>query len=175
MLDTLVAPAGIRVAEASPEPVLVLRIWRPDETVRAKLAQQGWPTVPNGVTALDDQCSVAWVAPGEWVLIGRDAPAIVARATTLLDGTPHHLSDLSAATLRIGIEDPKARRLIAKACSLDLHSRVFGPGRCARSIFAQLPALLLCTAPDRFELQVDVSWRDYLLAWLRQAFQDLSS
>ncbi len=175
MLDTLVALDGIHVGEAAAEPVLVLRIWRPDKAVHAALAQQGWPTEPNSVSTLDDDGRVAWVAPGEWVLLGRDAAAIVARAAPALDGTHYHLSDLSAASLRISIEGQNARRLIAKGCSLDLHPQVFGPGRCARSVFAQLPVLVLCRAEDIFELQVDVSWRDYLLSWLRQAMQDLSS
>lgn len=166
---------GIRVFEAPPETVLVLRLWRPDAAIRATLAQQAWPTAPNSVSASGEGCRVAWVAPGEWLLMGRDAAAIAACATAALDGTPHHLSDVSAATFRVDVEGANARRLLAKACSLDLHRRAFGQGSCARSVFAQLPVLVMRVAEDGFELHFDVSWRDYVLTWLRQAVQDIAS
>jgi len=59
-----------------------------------------------------------------------------------------------------------SRDLLAGACSLDLHPCVFSPGRCARTLLAQVPALIMTTdVPNVFRILADASFNDHLRAW----------
>jgi sarcosine oxidase subunit gamma len=57
-----------------------------------------------------------------------------------------------------------------KGCSLDLHPREFGPGRCAQSTLAKAQIILhqLDDGPT-YDLYVARSFAEYLWAWLEDA------
>jgi sarcosine oxidase subunit gamma len=63
---------------------------------------------------------------------------------------------------------PRARDLLAHGCALDLHPRVFGPGRCAQTMLARAQVVLL-PRPDDFLVLVRSSFAAYLSEWLLDA------
>jgi sarcosine oxidase subunit gamma len=164
-------PEALDILGPSPCDVAVLRLRAPTAAHLAALGAAfglAWPMAPN--TSAHGSASVLWLAPGEWAIIGID-PAVAARhAAATLDGALYHLADVSDGTVQFQIGGARSRDLLAKGCSLDLHARVFRPGACARTRFAQLHALLhLPAAGDRFDLFVDASVSAYLSAWLHDA------
>jgi sarcosine oxidase subunit gamma len=80
------------------------------------------------------------------------------------------VNELGSGQTVIELAGPRAREIIAKGCPLDLHPRVFGPGRCAQSRLARtLVTIAQIDAAPRFELIVRRSYADYLWQWLADA------
>jgi sarcosine oxidase, subunit gamma len=163
---------GLTVTE-TPVALSRLNLRAADETVTSALGAAlglSWPTTPNTVAGAKPM--VAWLAPGEWAIFAAAESIfdIIARAC---DGRLHHLADLSAGRRQWRIEGAKARTLIAKGCSLDTHPSVLGAGRCAQSLLAQVPILLIRDREDlSFGVIADASFSGHLRAWVTDACQE---
>lgn len=77
---------------------------------------------------------------------------------------------MSAQRTTIDIAGPYARDVLAHGCSLDLHPRAFGPGRCANTQLAKAQTVLqqLDQTPT-FRVHVRASFAEYLGRWLLDA------
>jgi len=132
------------------------------------------PQAPNSVTS-NGELRALWLGPNEWLLIG---PAgreteLVRSLRASLAGQHAAVTDVSEARTCILVAGPKARELLARGVSLDLHPRVFGAGRCGQTGLAGANVILEQT-DDRpsFEIAVLNSFADHLWRWLERAGQD---
>jgi sarcosine oxidase subunit gamma len=132
------------------------------------------PQAPNSVER-GGELRALWLGPNEWLLIG---PA--GRETDLtrnlrasLAGQHVNVTDVSEARTCILVAGPKARELLARGISLDLHPRMFGPGRCAQTGLAGAN-IFLEQIDDRpgFEIAVLNSFANHLWHWLERAGED---
>jgi sarcosine oxidase, subunit gamma len=115
---------------------------------------------------------VLCLAPGDWLIVSREhtASGLRQRLEPDLAGQGLALVDVTDAFATIEVHGPAARELLAKGCGLDVHRHSFVTGRCARTRFAQTPALIECIDDSpRFELSVARSYFDYLYSWLKDA------
>ncbi|MCB1713706.1 MAG: sarcosine oxidase subunit gamma [Candidatus Competibacteraceae bacterium] len=129
------------------------------------------PCVPN--TVIDDGELVAyWLGPDEWLIVSPGD-----REHSLEQALRVALADLFAAVTAISggqtvivLQGKHARDVLAGCCTLDLHPRVFGPGRCAQSLLGKAPILIRQVDDSpRFELIVRRSFADYLWLWLNDS------
>jgi sarcosine oxidase subunit gamma len=110
-----------------------------------------------------------WLGPDEWLILGpgggeRD---IAARLRAALGDIHAAVTDVSEARTAIAVAGPRARELLAKGTSIDLHPRVFGPGRCVQTGFAGANIILRQTDElPSFELLVLNSFAEHLWLWL---------
>jgi sarcosine oxidase subunit gamma len=136
------------------------------------------PTEPNTV-ASSPAWSVLWLGPDEWLVLGPDgaAPDLVELLRGLLAGQRGSAVDLSANRTTIELTGPSAREVLEQGCPLDLHPRVFGPGRCVQTMLARAQVVIWRPASDAadggpgetFRLLVRGSFAGYLAAWLTDA------
>jgi len=133
----------------------------------------GLPIRANTVETAGDLAAL-WLAPDEWLLVGPTDPATAGREAALagtlrvaLAGLHVAVTDVSEARTVITLAGPRARDLLAKGTPLDLHPRVFGPGRCAQTAMASANVILR-QLDDRpaYEIHVLNSFADYLWGWL---------
>jgi sarcosine oxidase, subunit gamma len=124
----------------------------------------------------DGECF--WLGPEEWLVVGalssrKTALEALERAIGPDDGAA---VDLSAARVLVELTGPRAREVLASSCALDLHPRVFGPGRCAQTLVAKAPVLLSQTdeAPT-YRLFVRPSLLEYVLSWLADAIEGVQA
>lgn len=129
------------------------------------------PTEPM-TAATAGEVSILWMGPDEWLVIvppGRreHLPATLSHA---LEGVAAAATEVGESMTVIGLSGPHAREVLAKGCTLDLHPRVFGPGKCARTLLAKTGVALHQTdaGPD-FEIYVHRSFADYAWRWLEDA------
>jgi sarcosine oxidase subunit gamma len=160
----------VQITLLRPSTVQVLRVLDAPLAMFGRLGKAlglTWPLEPN--TVAGDGLAVLWMAPSEWALVGEtalDLPAVVAKAC----GTAlHHLADVADGRIVFRVEGARARDIIAKGCSLDLHPRAFGVGRCAQSLLAQAPVLMRQVGPDAFDLLTDVSYARHFQLWFEDA------
>jgi sarcosine oxidase subunit gamma len=132
------------------------------------------PRTPNTFHAASPASKVLWLGPDEWLLItpeGREDAMARALRRAAADGFASVI-ELGSGQTVIELRGERAREVIAKGCPLDLHPRVFGPGRCAQSRLARtLVTIAQADASPTFELIVRRSFADYLWQWLHDACQ----
>jgi len=80
------------------------------------------------------------------------------------------VTDVSANRVLFELSGPAARDTLATGCPLDLHPRVFGPGRCAQTLLARTAVIVWQTdAAPTFRLLVRASFADHVRRWLEDA------
>jgi sarcosine oxidase subunit gamma len=111
------------------------------------------PVDANTVAGKAGTTRIMWLGPDEWLVITSEKGA--ERALKALwknlkvDGLHAAVTDSTHARTCIEISGPRAREVLQKGCSLDLHPRVFGPGRSAQCIVAKTGVMLTQTATAR--------------------------
>jgi len=129
------------------------------------------PVEPNTVATVGER-SVLWLGPDEWLVVdGPDMAAeIEARVRHAFEPDWGSVVDVSANRTEVELTGPHTRDLLARGCSLDLHPRSFGPGRCAQTLLAKTAVILWQTddAPT-FRILVRASFAAHLARWLADA------
>jgi sarcosine oxidase, subunit gamma len=161
-----------------PERWAVLRVQSWDMNAVVPIAVQSvlslaWPQSIGAVSG--GRADVICIGPTEWLMITSAANPVPLLQSVLdsFQNSSFRATDVSSALARIDIEGPHARRLLSKACSLDVHPSKLPPGRAARTRFAGIPVVVHCRQESVMECIVTLSYRDYLLAWLRDAAMEL--
>jgi sarcosine oxidase, subunit gamma len=146
---------------------------RAQVNVRAEL-----PGLPGPGTALrDGERTTLWLGPDEWLVTGPPGTAAAIerdlRDAVGASGGWGAVTDVSAQRTTLELSAPGARDVLAKGCSLDLHPRAFGPGRCAGTDLARAKVVLhQVDARPTYELLVAASFAAYTAAWLADAMED---
>jgi sarcosine oxidase subunit gamma len=97
-------------------------------------------------------------------------PALIAA----LVGSSYRVTNVSSALTRLGLRGTHARTVLSKVCALDMHPVAFPAGRCVLTRLAGVPMVLHYQDIEAIEAIVAASYRDYLLAWLRDATLEFS-
>lgn len=129
------------------------------------------PREPNTARGRDGVWAL-WLGPDEWLIVAPDK-----RERLLEDSLRRAAGGLQAAVTAVSdsyaifqVSGPEARDVLAQGTSLDLHPRLFGPGHCARSVFAKTKALIhqIDDVPT-YDLYFDVSFANYVTRWFDTA------
>jgi sarcosine oxidase, subunit gamma len=130
------------------------------------------PTAPNTWVPAGTGRAV-WLGPDEWLLTStteapEDLEARVRAAVLPLGGAA---TDVSAQRIALRLTGARARDVLAKGCSLDLHPRVFGRGSSAQTTLGQAGVVLLALSEtgDDYLVLVRSSFAGYLADWLLDA------
>lgn len=159
--------ALVTLTEAGPARQVGLRLRPP---FPAYLAGIPLALTPNRV-AVAGGLRVLWLGPDEWLVFAEgDPPDLLLRLERAVAGLRGTVIDLSSSRAIIELSGDGARDLLAAGCGLDLHPRVFGPGQCAQTLLARVPAILdqLDDAP-RYRVLVRRSYARWLVDWMIDA------
>ena len=131
------------------------------------------PSDPNTFTGGADG-SVLWLGPDEWLLVGPPdaAAALEADLRRALGEAAARVAivDVSANRTALELRGPKARAVLEGGCSIDLHPRAFGPGRCAQTLLARANVIVQqLTDEPVYRIFVRPSFAPYLATWLTDA------
>ena len=141
------------------------------EMVETTIGQQ-LPLTPNTVTSGEHR--IFWLGPDEWLIstAADRSTATCERLQTALDDLHAATNDLSGGFTGLTLTGDCIEQVLAKGCTLDLHTPHFPPGHCAQSGLAKANVLLRRDNAERFEIVVRRSFAEYLLAWLEHAAKD---
>ena len=128
----------------------------PQETCRA--VQQG-------------ERAALWLGPDEWLLLSPEAGTATAfeAIEAALGALPHALVDISHRQVGFEIAGSAAAVLLNSGCPLDLSLTSFPVGMSTRTVLAKSDVVLWRQAPDRFRLEVNRSFANYVAGYLRMA------
>jgi sarcosine oxidase subunit gamma len=133
--------------------------------------------LPGGATGNGDP-HILWMGPGWYLVVDRPdrASGVMAGLHDAIGGDCGGMCgsavDVSAARTVLELSGPSARDVLRHGCALDLHPRVFGPGRCAQTQVAQAQVVLHQTDADEYRIFVRTSYADYLTRWLLDAMTE---
>ena len=91
-------------------------------------------------------------------------------------GTSFAIVDVSANRTTLELRGQWVRELLEFGCSLDLHPRAFGPGRCAQTLLARANVLIWFVSDEPepvYRVLVRPSFAAYVAAWLADAADGL--
>jgi len=169
---TRAAGGAIAIAEVPFRTQLNLRV-DPASPAAAAAGKELGLELPTeaGTSARAGDLSVLWLGPDEWLIIA--APGAAEQVTGRLRsafGTEYaSVVDVSAQRTTLHLGGPRVRDVLAQGCALDLHPSRFPVGRCAQTMLAQAPVILLPLAADEYWLLVRASFARYLADWLFDA------
>ncbi|GAA4618750.1 sarcosine oxidase subunit gamma family protein [Saccharopolyspora hordei] len=132
---------------------------------------------PNTVSG-DETEAALWLGPDEWLLVGPDgrAASLVAAVTEALADSLGSCVDVSANRTTVRLSGPRSRDVLEKVCSLDLHPRSFGPGRCAQTLVGRAQVVLWqVTREPAYRLLVRGSYAAYLADLLLDAADEFTT
>jgi heterotetrameric sarcosine oxidase gamma subunit len=136
-----------------------------EDTVR-KITGLELPRGPKRVTAKG--FALIGTAPGQWLAIAEDADSMRVLDTLVKELAGHAaITEQSDSKAVIRISGARARDVMAKGCSLDLHPRVFKPGDAATTAVALIDCQLWQSddAPS-YDLAVPSSFAESFWSWL---------
>jgi sarcosine oxidase subunit gamma len=141
--------------------------------VRTDAPGTSLPTEPNTVAG-DSTRAALWLGPDEWLVVG--PPGSEPELEAELRPLGGSVVDVSANRTTLEIRGPRARELLEFGCPIDLHPRVFGPGRCAQTLLARANVLIWFVSDDPepvYRMFIRPSFAAYLAAWLADAADGL--
>jgi sarcosine oxidase, subunit gamma len=127
------------------------------------------PTEPN-TTWEEGPRAALWLGPDEWLVLGPPmaGPEIVAELEQALAGLHRSIVDVSANRVALELSGPARFDLLSAGCTIDLHSRTWGPGMCAQTLFGRAQVILHERA-DTTGILVRPSFADYVIDRLLDA------
>jgi sarcosine oxidase subunit gamma len=166
--------------------ILGERAHRLQINLRGSLDDAAFTTAVHGVTGLRlpaeaNRFTVAgdlaglWLGPNEWLVTGPGGSEadMTARLLGGFSGTHAAATNVSEARTVIVVGGPRARTLLRKGVSLDLHPDEFGPGHCAQTGLAGANIILrqIDGAPT-YDIHVLNSFAEHLWQWLEGAARE---
>lgn len=151
-----------------------------EEGARIAAAAGSLPTRCGDVGGADG-ISVLWLGPSEFLVVAPEEAhdslggTLFASLTTALSGAPGQVVDLSANRTTFELSGARARAVLEKGCSVDLHPRTFRPGTAVNTEVGNIPVVLEKTGEESFRLFPRASFADFLGRWLLDAMREYAS
>jgi len=159
---------GIALREYEAERIVMLRLRKPAPTAMDaldRLLGVSLPRQPN--CAAGSTTRAIWMGPDEWMLVD---PPVGREALEAVAGTVAALAvEVGDGRYALDVEGDTAREFLAKAVPVDLHPATFPVDRSAMTLFAQIPVVIDHIAPGSFRLWFDVSLREFVRGYCREA------
>ena len=169
-----VPDAGVTLQERPHLAKVNLRGDAQDDVFRSNVGEAigaALPTDRNTVVRSGD-ILVLWLGPDEWLILGPvDAETALAdRIRSAVAGRHAAVVDVTDNSTMLQVTGPNAADVIAKACPIDLHARVFEENAVAQTYLAHVDVTIWRTAEcDGFCLLLRRSFADHLWRWLIDA------
>ena len=177
---------GLEGTLEDPGVTMTERPFRGYVNLRGDLADPGFAQVPGEILGLEapvqpntvaavDEVLVCWLGPDEWMaMVGENREGeLIASLRKALEGRHASVTDTTGSYITINLFGRRARDLLSKGCTLDLHPRVFASGQCAQTNLAKAAVLLIPRSNEdsfqSFDVVVRRSFADYLASWLEHS------
>ena len=171
--------AGVILSEVAHRTIVNIRGTASDPAFPAAVQTATGLALPSAANTVSNGSvwQIIWLGPNEWWITGPDgeADSLVEALRANFAGQHAIACDVSESRAIIRISGPKARDVLMRGVSLDLHPRAFRVGQCAQTGLSRANVLLHLT-DDRpaFEIYVLKSFSDYLWRWLETVARDFN-
>jgi sarcosine oxidase subunit gamma len=174
MADTFADTEAVSITEHPFDAMVDVRVDLPGPgaTAAAEVLGMALPTVAS-TYAVNGDATAIWLGPDELLVTTRSSTGDEFESRLREVIAPHGgaATDVSGQRTTLRLSGFRARDVLAKGCSLDLHPRVFGPGTAAQTMLGQAGIVLMAfdDAGTDYRILVRTSFARYLVAWLLDA------
>jgi sarcosine oxidase subunit gamma len=173
------ASAGVTMSEVSHRTIVNIRGTASDPAFSSAVQTATGLVLPRAANTVSNGgiWQILWLGPNEWWITGPDgeADSLVEALRVNFAGQHATACDVSESRAIIRLTGPKAREVLMRGVSLDLHPRAFRVGQCAQTGISRTNALIhLVDDAPTFEIYVLKSFSDYLWRWLEKVAQDFN-
>ncbi|MDQ0662642.1 sarcosine oxidase subunit gamma [Arthrobacter ulcerisalmonis] len=158
-----------------------LRATPGSEAAQRLAAVTGGLPAGSGAVAGSGDTSVLWLGPSEFLVVAPTEAheslggGLIPALRDALGTGAGQVVDLSANRTTFELTGPRARAVLEKGCSLDLHPRVFRAGTAFSTGIANIPAILWKTGEESFRIFPRASFAEFLGRWLLDAMREYAS
>lgn len=151
------------------------------ETAQRLAAVTGGLPAGSGTVAGNGDVSVLWLGPTEFLVVAPTEAheslggGLIPALRAALGADAGQVVDLSANRTTFELTGPRARAVLEKGCSLDLHPRVFKAGTAFSTEIANIPAVLWKTGEESYRIFPRASFAEFLGRWLLDAMREYAS
>ncbi|MCX2749462.1 sarcosine oxidase subunit gamma [Arthrobacter sp. MI7-26] len=153
-----------------------------DSDAGARLASvtDGLPAACGEVSG-SGRATTLWLGPEEFLVIAPESAHdslggdLIRALVEALGDDPGQVVDLSANRTTFELSGIRARDVLEKGCSLDLHPRAFRAGTALATEIGNIPAMLLKTGEESFRIFPRASFADFLGRWLLDGMREFAS
>jgi sarcosine oxidase subunit gamma len=151
-----------------------------DAGTRLASVTGGLPAACGEVSG-SERATTLWLGPEEFLVIAPESAHdslggdLVRALVEALGDDPGQVVDLSANRTTFELSGIRARDVLEKGCSLDLHPRAFRTGTALATEIGNIPAMLLKTGEDSFRIFPRASFADFLGRWLLDCMREFAS
>jgi sarcosine oxidase subunit gamma len=152
-----------------------------DAGTRIAAMTGGLPASSGDVSGSGDAINVLWLGPAEFMIVAPEEShdsvggSLISELTAALGSDEGQVVDLSANRTTFELTGSRARAVLEKSCSLDLHPRVFKAGTALATEIGHIPVVLWKTADETFRLFPRASFVDFLGRWLLDSMREYAS
>ena len=169
--------AGIIMSEVPHRTIVNIRGTASDHAFSSAVQNATGVALPGAANTVSTGGSrqILWLGPNEWWLTAPDgeAEALIEALRGAFVGQHATACDVSESRAIIALKGPKAREVLMRGVTVDLHPREFRVGQCAQTGVSRANALIhLVDDTPTYELYVLKSFSDYLWRWLEQVAAD---
>jgi sarcosine oxidase, subunit gamma len=174
MADTLTDSEAVSITEEPALTMVDVRVGVPGPGASATADVLGVALPTAASTYADNGDTVAiWLGPDEWLITTRSGTGVELepRLRDVLAAHGGAAIDVSGQRTTLRLRGSRARDVLAKGCSVDLHPSAFGKGSAAQTMLGQAGVVLLAVDDSgaEFRILVRTSFVRYLRAWLADA------
>jgi sarcosine oxidase subunit gamma len=171
--------AGVSMSEVGPRTIVNIRGTASDPAFASSFQAATGVALPSAANTVSTGGGrqILWLGPNEWWVTGADgeADALVEKLREHFVGQHAIACDVSESRAILALKGGKARDVLMRGVSLDLHPRAFRVGQCAQTGLSRANALLhLVDDTPTFEVYVLKSFSDYLWRWLEKVAADFN-
>ncbi|WP_284975014.1 sarcosine oxidase subunit gamma family protein [Arthrobacter sp. efr-133-TYG-104] len=174
-------PGTVTLTEIPYQTMVGIRVGREsDGGARVASLTGGLPAACGEVTGAGS-INALWLGPAEFLVVAPEEThdslggSLVADLTAALGSEPGQVVDLSANRTTYELSGSRARAVLEKTCSLDLHPRVFKAGTALATELAHIPVLLWKTGEESYRIFPRASFADFLGRWILDAMREYAS
>ena len=179
--ETGSVPGVVEISEVAFLTMVGLRANRDSDAGQRIASVTGGLPAKCGSVAGAGETSVLWLGPEEFLVVApREAheslggDLIQALREALGDGAGQ-VVDLSANRTTFELTGPRARAVLEKGCSLDLHPRVLKAGTALSTEVGNIPVVLWKTGDESYRIFPRASFAEFLGRWLLDAMREYAS
>lgn len=171
--------AGVIMSEVAHRTIVNVRGAASDPAFASAVQTATGLALPSAANTVSNGSvwQILWLGPNEWWITGPDgeAESLVEALRANFAGQHATACDVSESRAIIALKGPKARDVLMRGVSIDLHPREFHVGQCAQTGLSRANVLLhLVDDTPTFEIYVLKSFSDYLWRWLEIVARDFN-
>lgn len=174
-------PGAVTLKEIPYQTQVGVRVDRTSDAGTRVASVTGGLPAACGEVVSSDSASTLWLGPTEFLVIAPEEShdslggSLVSDLTAALGSDSGQVVDLSANRTTFELSGSRARAVLEKSCSLDLHPRALKAGTALSTEIGHIPVVLWKTDEETFRIFPRASFADFLGRWLLDSMREYAS